>query len=160
MPHRILCVDDEPGVLTALATCLRGFPGALVELAGSLEEASTRLESGQYAVVITDERLPGGRGVQLLEKLVRAGSPTVRILLTGYADPEVCMAAINRGRVFALLEKPFRAEELLVTVRSACERFSLIERLQRDVAELHEENDWLRAELARLLGTAASPRLQ
>lgn len=102
---RILLVDDEPNVLSALARQLH--PLYQVSLTPSPEEGLLLLErEGPFAVVLSDMRMPKMDGATFL-KHVRERSPdTIRLLLTGHADLESAIAAVNEGQVFRFLTKP------------------------------------------------------
>lgn len=109
---RILCVDDEPYVLEALKDTLRrSFD---VRVAGSGQEGldKLRLEPEEYAVVVSDMRMPVMRGSVFLREARRVAPDATRILLTGYTDVEAAAAAVNDGQLFRFLMKPCGAEEL------------------------------------------------
>jgi diguanylate cyclase (GGDEF)-like protein len=165
----LLVVDDEPYLLPTLAALLASEYE--VETTDSAEAAQAILARRSVDIVLTDQKMPRRTGVQLLE-WVREHSPrTVRLLMTGYAEVEDAVAAINRGQVYHYLLKPWRTEELLQVLRNAAEKCHLersrdllldeLRRLNRDLErrvaertrELEEANHLLRhrtAELERL----------
>ncbi|MDH5822573.1 response regulator [Luteimonas sp. RD2P54] len=115
---RILCVDDEPNLLAALERNL--FGQFEVTTAGGGEAALAAMaEAPPFDVVVSDMRMPAMDGATFLG-LVRQRSPdTVRVLLTGQADAESAIAAINRGAIFRFLCKPCPTEELAATLHEA-----------------------------------------
>jgi response regulator RpfG family c-di-GMP phosphodiesterase len=117
-PPRVLCVDDEPGVRSALRRELHGYA---VEQAESAAHARTLLEQSAPDVIICDLRMPDEDGIHLLSWVAERHPQVVRILLTGYGDYQSSRRAINSGRVFALLEKPWDREELRETIRAGLE---------------------------------------
>ncbi|KAB7628179.1 HD domain-containing phosphohydrolase [Alkalilimnicola sp. S0819] len=117
-PLRVLCVDDEPGVRAALRRELMDFE---VEEAGSGAQARALMQNWSPDVVISDQRMPGEEGVDFLSWVADAHPRVLRILLTGYGDYQTSLKAINGGRVFALLEKPWSRDELQATVRAGVE---------------------------------------
>jgi signal transduction histidine kinase len=118
--------------------------------ATSVEDARTALESGGVDLVVTDQRMPGGTGVDLLEH-VTAHDPAIgRILLTAYADQEATVQAINRGQVHAYLHKPCLPDQLLVTARTILDRVRLWRENQRLLREATEHNEKLEAALSQL----------
>jgi response regulator RpfG family c-di-GMP phosphodiesterase len=119
----VLCVDDEPNILSALKRALRG--GCRVLTAGSGAQAIEVLQSQGVDLIISDMRMPGMDGAQLLEHAHQHWPQTVRILLTGYADMGATVAAINRGRIFRYINKPWDDGELQMTVRQGLERLAL-----------------------------------
>jgi DNA-binding NtrC family response regulator len=105
MAERILLVDDDPNILDGFRRSLsREF---LMETALGAELALKLVaENGPYAVVVSDMRMPGMDGVQFLSK-VKAQSPdTIRVMLTGNADMDTAVHAINEGSIFRFLNKP------------------------------------------------------
>jgi response regulator RpfG family c-di-GMP phosphodiesterase len=133
----LLCVDDEPGILAALKRALRA-PGVTVLTACGGPEALALLEDVAVDLVISDMRMPGMDGAQLLERIHDRWPQTTRILLTGHADHAATMAAINRGRIFRYLQKPWDEPELHDAVR---EGLAVADRARgesqlRDMAEL------------------------
>lgn len=102
---RILCVDDEPAVLAGLRRQL--FRDATVCAATSGEEALALLEADPgYSVLISDMRMPGMDGATLLAEARARRPETVRVLLTGQADLDAAIAAVNEGNLFRFLLKP------------------------------------------------------
>jgi response regulator RpfG family c-di-GMP phosphodiesterase len=137
----VLCVDDEPNILSALKRALRG--GCRVLTAGSGAQAIEVLQSERVDLIISDMRMPGMDGAQLLEHAHRHWPQTVRILLTGYADMAATVAAINRGRIFRYINKPWDDGELQMTVRQGLERLTLERDKQRLEALTQTQNEQL-----------------
>jgi diguanylate cyclase len=129
----LLVVDDEPYILPTLSALLA--PEFQVFTADSADSAEEVFRRHPIHVVLTDQNMPRRTGVQLLE-WVRLHHPrTIRLLMTGYAELEDAVDAINRGHVYHYLLKPWRTEELLQVLRNAAEKFTL----ERNRDELLEE---------------------
>lgn len=112
----VLFVDDEPHVLAALKQALRKSE-LVIETATSGEEALERLAHAPVDVVVSDERMPGTQGSELLT-VVRAADPsTIRILLTGQASVEAAIRAVNEAGVHRFLTKPCPPQVLLAAIR-------------------------------------------
>lgn len=122
---KVLMVDDEGGVLNAYQRLLRNEAFDLM-LTTSPEEALQKVQGGGVAVVLSDQRMPGMEGAQLLEKIREISPDTVRIIMTGYADTQAAIDAINRGAVYRFLTKPWNDDELRATMRQAVARFNLV----------------------------------
>ncbi|BEU96150.1 response regulator [Acidovorax sp. DW039] len=139
----VLCVDDEPSILSALKRVLRSEDCKVLQ-AGSGAEALTLLEQNPVDVVVSDMRMPGMDGAELLAQ-VRARWPgTSRILLTGYADMKATIAAINEGQIYRYIHKPWDETELRLTVRQAAER-QMLERERNALQALTQvQNEELR----------------
>lgn len=120
---RILVVDDEPQVLVALEDQL-SEEFEVVTAAGPEQALSAVADQPELAVVISDQRMPGMNGDELLAR-VQHETRAMRMLLTGYADLEAVTRAVNRGHIFAYLAKPWNENDLLSTVRRAAGHFRL-----------------------------------
>ncbi len=122
---RILCVDDEPNVLEGLARTLRGH--YIVETAAEGKVALEMLKTAEpFAVVMSDQRMPQMTGVQLLAHTRTVAPNSVRVLLTGQADMESAIDAVNQGNIFRFLTKPCSTDALLKALDSCCEQYRLV----------------------------------
>jgi len=140
----LLIVDDEKYILSTLATCLgKEFE---VRTAGSAEEAMECFKAAIPNLILCDQRLPGISGVHLLEWVRREHPKTIRLLMTGYAELEDAVQAINRGHVYRYLFKPWRLEELINVLRDAARAHEL----ERSVERLLEERKRSNEQLQRL----------
>jgi response regulator RpfG family c-di-GMP phosphodiesterase len=109
-PVRVLAVDDEPSILSAIKRLFRG-QGWEVLTATSGKEALALLEQEPVALVVSDMRMPEMDGAQFLEQVFVRWPDTKRILLTGYADATATIAAINRGKIWRYVAKPWNDDE-------------------------------------------------
>jgi CheY-like chemotaxis protein len=152
-PPRILIVDDEEAILETMSFTFMD----LYEVFTSTDarEGLEILEAkAPVACVITDQRMPGMTGVEFLAEASKRHPETVRIMLTGFADAEATIQAINDGHVYAYVNKPWEPEELKQTVKRAVEHNSLAAENSRLVSELRNANFILEAVMDRL-GTGA-----
>jgi response regulator RpfG family c-di-GMP phosphodiesterase len=141
----VLCVDDEPNILSSLKRMLRGH-GLCVVTAPGGTQALAMLEQMPVDLVISDMRMPGMDGAQLLEHVHGRWPEVVRILLTGHADMDSTVAAINRGRIFRYLPKPWDEGELIGTVRQGLH----LQHLERERARLEALTQQQNAQLQAL----------
>jgi len=139
----VLCVDDEPNILSALKRSLRP-EGVRVLTAVGGSEALETLERESVDLLISDMRMPGMDGAQLLEQVSQRWPGSIRILLTGHADMGATVAAINRGRIFRYLNKPWDDTELRATVRQGLELLALEREKQRLEVLTQQQNLQLR----------------
>jgi FixJ family two-component response regulator len=133
MQEKILLVDDESNVLEGYRRILsREF---LLETALGPEQAlSMNATRGPYAVVVSDMRMPGMNGIQLLTA-IRAQCPnTVRIILTGNADMQTAIDAINEGSIFRFLSKPCSKETMAKTLTAGLLQYRLVN-AEKDLLE-------------------------
>ena len=107
----VLAVDDEPNILAALRRLFRST-GWRILTAGHAEEALALLAKEPVDAVLSDMRMPGMDGVQLLERVSLGWPSTARLLLTGEVDLGSTIAAINRGRLHRYVTKPWNDDEL------------------------------------------------
>jgi len=132
-PRTILCVDDEPNILSSLRRALRSC-GCQILTADGGAQGLALMRQTPADVVISDMRMPGMDGVEFLEHIHGEWPMAVRILLTGYADIGDTVDAINRGRIFRYIHKPWNDTQLLSTVHQGLELVAL----QRDKERLEE----------------------
>jgi len=125
MTEKILCVDDEPSVLEAHQRGLR--KQFHIETAVSAVNALAMIDTkGPYAVVVADMRMPGMDGIQLLSEIKQRVPDSVRIMLTGNADQQTAIDAVNEGNIFRFLTKPCPPQTLAKALNAGIEQFRLI----------------------------------
>jgi response regulator RpfG family c-di-GMP phosphodiesterase len=115
---RLLLVDDEENILRSLQRVLRKEPYEL-HTAPSGEDAMTLLNEQAFDLVISDARMPGMDGPTLLAEIKKQWPWCIRILLTGYADINSTIKAINDGQIYRYISKPWDDEELKLVIRQA-----------------------------------------
>jgi diguanylate cyclase (GGDEF)-like protein/PAS domain S-box-containing protein len=127
---RVLVVDDEPQILTALEDTLGDEYEVLTATTPVL--ALRRLENEKdIAVVISDQRMPGMTGDELLSLLADLSDAT-RVMVTGYSEISAVIRAVNSGRIFAYVTKPWQVPDLRITVKKSVEHFVLMRKLARE----------------------------
>jgi response regulator RpfG family c-di-GMP phosphodiesterase len=139
----VLCVDDEPNILSAIRRVFRAT-GYRVLLAEGGEQALDVLSRESVHLVISDMRMPVMDGAQLLEQVRYRWPAIARVLLTGYADVGSTVAAINRGEIFRYITKPWNEDDLLRAAREALERQALLHEKARLEAMVARHNDELK----------------
>jgi DNA-binding NtrC family response regulator len=150
----ILIVDDEESVRAGLAYALRGT-GYRLRSADSGETALALLREEPADIVLSDHRMPGMSGLELLEVVRNRYPDTVCIMLTGHADLEMAVEAINGGEIYRFLQKPCDRTALRVTLHLALEKRELelenrrLLALVRTSPELVERLEAMRRERAR-----------
>jgi diguanylate cyclase (GGDEF)-like protein len=142
----LLVVDDEPYILPPLKALLA--PEYEVYTAESADAAEDVFHHHPVDLILTDQNMPRRTGVQLLEWVRLYHPRTVRLLMTGYADLEDAVEAINRGHVYHYLLKPWRTEELQQVLRNASEKFVLERNRDELLEELRQAKTDLQARVA------------
>ncbi len=125
MAEKILLVDDDNNILDGYRRSLsREF---VMETAMGGEQAlKLAADNGPYAVVVSDMRMPGMDGIQLLSKIKAQSPDTIRVMLTGNADTETAINAINEGSIFRFLNKPCSKEMMAKTLTAALVQYRLV----------------------------------
>lgn len=146
----VLIVDDEEMVRAALEQWL-GLSGFVTHVAHSADQALSMLDGIHPHVILTDMRLPGLSGLDLLGVVQERALATEVILITGHGDVPMAVQAMRSG-AFDFLQKPYVPDQLVQTLRRAAERA----RLKREVAELRRKFDGGDTELAaRVIGSSS-----
>lgn len=133
---KVICVDDDSDNLDAVATILgRDF---YVQTFRSGLQALEHLKKApnDYAVILSDQRMPEISGIEFLEKTIEINSAPARILFTGYSNIEVTIEAINKAHIYRYLTKPWEPADLLLTVKEGFEKYKLS-------LELRQKNELL-----------------
>ncbi len=138
---KILYVDDEPGNLIGFKSHFRKDYD--VHTYDSALKALEELHLHDFAMVITDQRMPEMTGVEFLEKLVAINPEPVRVLLTGYTDFTALVDAINKVNIFQYHQKPWDENQMLTTIKQGTEVFFLRRERVRLLEEVKLKNEQL-----------------
>ena len=156
---RVLVVDDEEPVRHMLELVLRR-EGFEVAAAASGEEALERLDSGDVDVMISDVRMPGMGGLELVERASQAHRSLTIVVMSAFGSVDLAMQALGRG-AYDYVSKPFKQDEVVLTLRKAEERERLRRenaRLRARLAQLDADTDGIGALLVRSEGMRAVAR--
>ncbi len=138
--YKILVVDDNTDILDVLELTLA--EDYHIFKAQSAQEALDILSQQEIDLTITDQRMPGMTGVEFLEKTLAYNPHMIKILLTGYTGTEDLIRAINQGKVYKYITKPFKLEELKLIVKRALEHYETgreNERLYQELQKTHKD---------------------
>ncbi len=125
MSDRILCVDDDQNILQAYQRSLR--KRFRIETALGGREALAKLDpKNPFAVIVSDMRMPEMDGVQFLATVSRNAPSTVRMMLTGNADQQTAIEAVNEGNIFRFLTKPCSPEDFAKALTAGIEQYRLV----------------------------------
>jgi response regulator RpfG family c-di-GMP phosphodiesterase len=137
----LLYVDDEENNIIAFKATFRIKYQVFTATSGA--EALAILAKQAVMIVITDQRMPGMTGVDFLGQVLEKYPDPVRILLTGYADMSAVVDAINKGKIFHYLTKPWNEHEVELTINSAYEKYLENKTLKDTNDKLAVSNDQL-----------------
>ncbi len=124
MPNNILFVDDDSAVLDALEWIFEDEPYDCLTCK-TPREALSLLDEIDFAVVISDQRMPEMNGTDFLEKIKHQWPTTIRILMTAYQEMNIILDAVNKGHIYNLLFKPWDEEELKRIIKTAVDDYTL-----------------------------------
>jgi response regulator RpfG family c-di-GMP phosphodiesterase len=137
----ILYVDDEENNLFSFKATFRIKYNVLTALSG--DGALEILQKTLVHIIVTDQRMPEMTGVEFLEKVLEKYPDPMRILLTGYADMDAVVDAVNKGKIFHYLAKPWDEDELDLTIQSAYAKYLERVELKETNAKLEVSNEQL-----------------
>lgn len=147
----VLLVDDEEMVITSIRAFLRLETDFNVQGFTNPEDAAKMMETHPVDVVVTDYLMPKMNGIQLLTKAKALQPEAARVLLTGHADKQSAIQAINEIGLFQYLEKPWDNSQLLLVIQSAIERTVLLRQLRDKITQLDQAHSSLKDVQTRLL---------
>ena len=157
--NRLLYVDDEESLLSAFNSLMRKEDMEIHTHQDPLHIEKNLKEVGPFAVVFSDQRMPGLDGVGVLECVSHLHPSTVRVMVTGFANHEDTLRAINIGGISYHISKPWKDEELRGLARDSINRYNLVEENRFLVDELsaanknlHELLEGTVSQTVRLLG--------
>lgn len=137
----ILYVDDEQNNLISFKAVFRIKYTVYTAISG--EEAIKILKNHEVNIIITDQRMPNMTGVEFLESIIEDHPDPTRILLTGYADMNAVVDAVNKGKIYHYLTKPWNEEELDMTITKAYEVYRNRVDTVEENEKLHVSNEQL-----------------
>jgi DNA-binding NarL/FixJ family response regulator len=151
----IMIVDDEPSVLNALQRLFHDEPYQVLEAFGGQEALRILQESGPVHLVISDYRMPGMKGVEFLQRVMQLWPDTRRVILSGFPDSDVLLAALNEGRVHRFLVKPWDNDAIRSVVKELLSEYEMLVNFRRGAEELVRSNRLLSRTNEQLSGVLA-----
>ena len=138
--YNVLYVDDEENNLNSFRAALRRHYNIFTALSGEI--GMEILIKNDIHVVVTDQRMPDMTGVQFLQH-IPGDQDNIRIILTGFSDMESIIEAINTGKIYRYITKPWDKDELKITIDNAIETVLLRRNNKKLIKELQENNEQL-----------------
>ena len=157
MTHSILVVDDQQPLLDLLREALQR-ESYQVFCADSAEGALAILSQKPIDVIISDDKMPGMSGTELLRVARKTYPEAIRIILTGHANLHSALRAINEGEVYRFFTKPCNLIELTVTVRQALQQQDLLKENERLLTMVNKQALSIRAMEKRYPGISKVKR--
>ena len=141
--NTILLVDDEEMVVTSIKSFLTLETDYDVVTFTSAKEALQYVREHKVDLVISDYLMPDMDGIEFLAKVKEAQPEATRVLLTGYADKENAIKAINDVGLYQYIEKPWENDDLKLIIRNGLEKRVLLKRLQDKITEVNQAHEEL-----------------
>lgn len=141
MNPTILIVDDEQHILNSINRTLQHDYNVILSLDG--KSALQVLREQEVAAILADQRMPGLSGSEFFRQAIKIQPDTTRVLITGYADIEAVIQAVNDGQIYYYIEKPWEPEDLKLVMTRAVERYQLIKKNKELLHELEIANQQL-----------------
>jgi DNA-binding NtrC family response regulator len=146
-----MIVDDEEMVITSIKAFLQLETNFRIQGFTDPEAAATYAEDNTIDVVVSDYLMPKMNGIQLLGRIKEVQPEASRVLLTGHADKQSAIQAINQVTLFQYLEKPWDNAQLLLVIQSGVERARLFRELRDKVEALDNANSRMKTVQRRLI---------
>jgi serine phosphatase RsbU (regulator of sigma subunit) len=143
----ILYVDDEKDNLTVFFSSFRRHYN--VYLASSGSEGIEIMKNHEIHLVIVDQRMPEMTGIQFLEKIIPDYPDCMRFIITGFSDVEAIIQAINTGRVYQYINKPWKKEDLQIMIDKALDMYNLRKQNRKLIDDLREMNQTLEQQVIK-----------
>jgi response regulator RpfG family c-di-GMP phosphodiesterase len=138
---KILYIDDEENNLNSFKAAFRREYEVTTAISGIVAKEILKTES--FEIIITDQRLPGMTGVEFLSSIIDEYPEPIRMLLTGYADFQAVIDAINKGKIYQYITKPWDEQQMRVIINNAYEIFSLRQENKELMKSLIRANEQL-----------------
>lgn len=150
--YNILYVDDEESNLRIFQTAFKRLYN--VTTASSADDAIQLLKEKEFHLIITDQKMPKTTGVEFLAKILDDYPDPVRMILTGFSDAEAIIGAINTGKVYKYITKPWSKNELKGIIDEAILAFKKEQDKKILIKELQQQLEEKEAELQKLRGNS------
>lgn len=142
--YRIMIVDDEPNILNSLKRVLKKVEDWDIETYDSVAEALKRAQTTNFELVISDYRMPEMDGVAFLNEIRNIQPEAMRIILSGFTELQVLLAAINEAEIFRYICKPWEDHDLISTMKQALEHREVLVENRRLADQVRQQEEELR----------------
>lgn len=140
---RLMLVDDEPSILRSLRLVL-GDPSREIEVYTDPKEALMRAQTATFDLIMSDFRMPQMDGVQFLTEIKKLQPAAMRLILSGYAELEGVLKAINQAEIYRFVCKPWDDHDLKTTVQRALDHHHVVAENQRLLMQVRMQRDELK----------------
>ena len=154
--YKVLIVDDEAEIGTVISNLLKKISLSSVYVSNAKEALDIiKNSTNPFALIISDQRMPGMSGTEFFEQVSMVAPETIRFMITGYADIQSMIDAVNRGEVHKYITKPWKNEDFLACIKEGLRQYELtIENIR--LFNLAKEQNTKLVELSRMLNDSAA----
>ena len=145
MNRTVLFVDDETEIRNSIKRLLRKEPYEVIFASGA-DEALKILETGDVHLILTDQKMPGTSGVELLSTVKKRWPEIIRLLISGYIETELLMDAVNKGEIYRFITKPWNAENLKKFISEGLAHYDVLEQNRKMMSEVIQNGGFLSTE--------------
>jgi len=138
--HKVLIVDDEAGVLNAMSRLLHDETYEILTATGGEYALELLQKNGPVQLIISDYRMPGMTGVEFLQQVMQRSPDTRRVILSGFPDSDVLLAALNEGRVHRFLVKPWNNDAIKAVITEMLDEYEMLATFRRNAEQLAHNN--------------------
>lgn len=142
---KILCVDDEKNVLKSIERLFLDTDYEILTATSGEEGLELLKNTDSIQLVVSDYRMPKMNGVEFLKEVCELRPDTVRMVLSGYADTAAIVEAINEGKIYKFMPKPWNDDELKVAISNALDHFFIQQKNRELTYELEIKNQELQS---------------
>jgi two-component system, probable response regulator PhcQ len=153
--YKILLVDDERPILKALTRLLQ-YEGYTIRGTTDPAEVAGILREEEFHLIISDHTMPGMTGIEVLRAARLICPDSIRLMLTGNADLQMAMDAINQGEIYRFLTKPWDNNDLIITVRLALREYEIQKQNKRLATVVRQQADTIKRLQAQIAGTSTT----
>ncbi len=154
--YKVLIVDDEAEIGTVISNLLSKISLSSVYVSNAKEALEIiKNSTNPFALIISDQRMPGMSGTEFFEQVSMVAPETIRFMITGYADIQSMIDAVNRGEVHKYITKPWKNEDFLACIKEGLRQYELTMENIRLFNLAKEQNTKL-VELSRMLNASAA----
>ena len=146
-PVIILCVDDEENVLHSLTRLFRKEPFQVITATSGEAGLAILKKHDNVGLILSDHRMPNMTGTDFLQTAATISPDSSRMILTGHADMNIVIGAINQGKAICFMTKPWNDNDLIQTVRDGLDRYQLLKEERQEKDDLAQWNNNLKGRL-------------
>lgn len=142
MKQKILCIDDEQDVLDVIQLYLREL-NIEIECFSDPDKAKERIDAEEYAIILSDVRMPNHNGIEFLTSLENISPETMLINMSSHADLEMVLSALQSNKIYDFIKKPLKRDKFIANIQKALSRHAILKEKKSLREQLKQQNEVL-----------------